>query len=207
MKRYTVIALVLAAAAGAQADMTFEVTFAELQDIGDSANWYNDLDNSAGLGFLPGSYDRFTFTTTDGDFSLLDWVKIILPTGATLDSAAPALHGGDWGAWQTPAGVSLTGADGAAMFSFTTSSATTLDLYVDVDNDTALVRGAAGGGTSFEADGAKFVVAYNGNEYEALFTGISEESASSSVTVPAPGAALLAMLGLSIVGWIKRRLA
>lgn len=211
MSKLTAVIALLGLASAATADMTFTVTYSELQNIGDSANWYNDLDNSGALGLPGGSYDQFAFATADGDFSQLDWIKVILPSGARLDSAAPASKGGAWGAWQLPAGVSLiTGSDGDAAFSFSTLSATALNLFVDIDNDTALVRGAAGGGTSFAANGAKFVVSYGGAEYSAFFNGINAQSASSSVTVPvvpAPAAAVLALIGLPIIGWVKRRFA
>lgn len=208
MSKLAAIIAFVGISCAATANMTFTVKYSELQDIGDSANWYNDLDNSAGLGLPAGSYDRFTFETTDGDLGLLDWIKVILPNGARLDSAAPASKGGAWGAWQLPSGVTLiSGADGQTSFSFSTLSATTLNLFVDIDNDTALVRGAAGGGTSFAANGAKFVVSYGGVEYSSLFSGIDAASASASVTVPVPGAAALALIGLPMIGWIKRRFA
>ena len=49
--------------------------------------------------------------------------------------------------------------------------------------------------------------AWNGSAWSFSANGGAPALARSAFTVPAPGAALLAVLGLSIVGWIKRRFA
>ena len=203
MKRYTVIALVLAAAAGAQANpIPFFDNFntenggaGQLNYTG-FANW--DVSDGtvdligngyfpllpAGLGLyidMDGSTNNAGTITTKTDFNFAPgWYRL------SFDMAGSQRTG-----YSADDTVDVNVALGALLDEHITLAANaTLANY---SYDFLVAPLATSGKLSFVGNGSDNV-------------GLLLDNVSL-VAIPAPGAALLAMLGLSIVGWIKRRLA
>ena len=194
---------------------------------------YSDLDGD----FAVGGADSGTFSAADQLTTQGDVTRIAAPIGsAAMDFSDAGIGSGDFTMSVAVSNVTSTTADGLGTFSLTDVNGDTLSGTIsgiwlragDSANFVGLVSGAmfAGGdGTFMGTDGGSFSTVftspapYPGNiialAFGGWFTDANDAVAAfddkttlvSGAIVPAPGAALLGMIGFGAVGRIKRRFA